>query len=240
MIPWLADEPAFPPLETALTDPDGLLAAGGRLDPDWLLAAYRRGIFPWYGPQEPILWWSPDPRMVLAPGELRISRSLAKRLRRHEFTVRFDHDFAAVIRACAEPRKDGRGTWITREIQRAYCRMHELGYAHSVECYVDGALVGGLYGMALGQMFFGESMFARHTDASKVALAHLARFLEIEGFGLIDCQMTTAHLTSMGGHEIPRKDFARRIAELAGHGRAPGRWPVDAPAGLDWSDRGAC
>jgi len=240
MIPWLADVPVFPPLSAALNEPNGLLAAGGRLDPEWLLAAYRRGIFPWFGPEDPILWWSPDPRMVLCPGDMRITRSLRRRLRRREFEVRLDHDFPAVIGACAAPREPGGGTWITTAIHAAYCRMHELGHAHSVECYAGGELLGGLYGIAIGRMFFGESMFARRTDASKVALAHLCRFLEQEGFGLIDCQMTTTHLVSLGGGEIPRNEFARRVAQLCDEARPAGRWPERAAAEFDWGEKTAC
>lgn len=160
MIPWLGDRPAFPPLSRALREPNGLLAAGGALTPEWLLAAYRRGIFPWFNDGEPILWWSPSPRMVVFPDEVRITRSLRKTLRKGDYEVRLDHDFAAVIRACAAPREPGGRTWITPDIQSAYIRMHQLGYAHSVETYIDGELAGGLYGMALGQAFFGESMFS--------------------------------------------------------------------------------
>lgn len=240
MIPWLDGEPDFPPVDSALHEPDGLLAAGGRLDPDWLIAAYERGIFPWFGPEDPILWWSPDPRMVLLPSAVRVSRSLRRRLRRGEFEIRFDTDFAAVIRACAQPREPGGGTWIVPAIQRAYLRMHELGHAHSVEAYADGGLVGGLYGIALGKVFFGESMFARVTDASKVALAHLARFLELRGFELIDCQMSTDHLRSMGGFEIARGDFARRLERLAHRRAPPERWPAGAAGNWDWSEKSPC
>ncbi len=232
MIPWLADSPEFPPVETALTEPNGLLAAGGALDPDWLLAAYRRGIFPWYSPGEPILWWSPDPRLVLEPARIRISRSLRRTLRRHCFEVRFDTAFAEVVSACAAPRPGQRGTWITPAMRRAYRRMHELGHAHSVETWADGRLVGGLYGIAVGRAFFGESMFSRESDASKVALAHLARFLETRGFGMIDCQMTTSHLLSLGASEISRADFCVEISRLTSEGLSPGPWPPDAGAGF--------
>ena len=206
MIPWLdeAHRPAFPPTSRATRRPNGLLAAGGALTPDWLLAAYRRGIFPWFSDGEPILWWSPDPRMVVFPDQVRITRSLRKTLRNRRYEVRLDHDFAAVIRACAEPREPGGGTWITPAIQAAYLRMHALGYAHSVETWIDGELAGGLYGMALGRAFYGESMFSRRTDASKIAFAHLARFLEQHDFRVLDCQMTTRHLESLGGREIPQ------------------------------------
>lgn len=234
MIPWLFDRPAFPPVERALREPEGLIAAGGELGPEWLLAAYRRGIFPWYSPGEPILWWSPDPRLVLLPGEIRITRSLRKTLRQGRFEIRLDTAFAEVMAACAAPREQGGGTWITAEMQAAYLRMHELGYAHSVESWSDGRLVGGLYGMALGRAFFGESMFSRESDASKVALAHLARFLEMRDYAVIDCQMTTQHLLSMGAREVSRSDFSRGLATWTQEGPQPGRWPADAAQGMDW------
>lgn len=245
MIPWLADElppelspeeaaALFPPPETALREPNGLLCAGGDLSPRRLLGAYRRGIFPWFSPGDPILWWSPDPRMVLFPDEFRISRSLARTLRRGGYTVRLDHDFAAVIAACAAtPRRGQSGTWITRAMRKAYLALHELGWAHSVETWVDGRLVGGLYGIAIGRMFYGESMFSHRTDASKIAAAHLARFLEAEGFGMIDCQMRTEHLASLGAREIPRAEFDARLAALTRAGAPPGAWPTGAAAG-DW------
>lgn len=230
MIPWLEEDTAFPPLETALREPNGLLAAGGDLSPQRMLAAYRRGIFPWYSPGDPILWWSPDPRMVLLPTQMRISRSLRRRLRQGEYQVRFDTDFAAVVEACSRtPRPGQNGTWITPAMRRAYERLHELGYAHSVETWKEGHLVGGLYGVALGRVFYGESMFAHATDASKVALAHLTRFLATQDFGLIDCQMKTEHLASLGAHEIPRREFAARLAALTA-GAAPQRWPDELPA----------
>lgn len=232
MIPWLSGTPGFPPVDQALSEPPGLLAAGGALSPPWLLAAYARGIFPWYSQGEPILWWSPDPRLVLFPAEIRISRSLGKTLRQGRFEVRFDTAFARVLEHCAAPRVPGGGTWITPEMQAAYLRMHELGYAHSVESWDGDELAGGLYGMALGRVFFGESMFARKTDASKVALAHLARYLELSGFAVIDCQMTTAHLLSLGAREVSRASFCRAIATWQTEGPAPGRWPHDAASTL--------
>ncbi|CAL94825.1 leucyl/phenylalanyl-tRNA--protein transferase [Azoarcus olearius] len=235
MIPWLTDRPAFPPVERALTEPNGLLAAGGRLTPEWLLAAYRRGIFPWYSDGEPILWWSPDPRLVLQPAQIRITRSLRKVLRGRRFEVRFDTAFARVIEECAAPREPGGGTWITPEIRAAYLRMHELGYAHSVESWLDGRLVGGLYGMALGRAFFGESMFSRVSDASKVALAHLARFLEQRDFGVIDCQMTTPHLLSMGAHEIARREFCAGLERWTVEGPPPAKWSGTTAAEFDWN-----
>lgn len=234
MIPWLEGAPAFPPGSAALDEPNGLLAAGGALTPEWLIEAYRHGIFPWFNPGEPILWWSPDPRLVLIPDAIRISHSLRKTLRRGHFEVRFDTAFAEVIDACAAPREPGLGTWITAEMRRAYCRMHELGVAHSVESWRDGKLVGGLYGMALGRVFFGESMFSRESDASKVALAHLARFLRTRGYVMIDCQMTTAHLQSMGAREMPRSDFCAALAIHTPGGGLPGKWPADAARSLDW------
>jgi len=227
MIPWLGDRPAFPPLSRALREPNGLLAAGGALTPEWLLAAYRRGIFPWFNDGEPILWWSPSPRMVVFPDEVRITRSLRKTLRKGDYEVRLDHDFAAVIRACAAPREPGGRTWITPDIQSAYIRMHQLGYAHSVETYIDGELAGGLYGMALGQAFFGESMFSRRTDASKIAFAHLTRFLEQRNFRVLDCQMTTQHLASLGGREISRETFAALLDNFARVDLPSARWPED-------------
>ena len=229
MVPWLGAESAFPPLATALTDPNGLLAAGGDLSPQRLLAAYRQGIFPWYSTGEPILWWSPDPRMVLFPGELKISLSLAKTLRNANYEVRLDTAFADVIRDCArKPRQGQSGTWITDEIQAAYCEMHELGHAHSVETWIDGSLAGGLYGMAIGHAFYGESMFSNVRDASKIALAHLCAHLKQRGFGIIDCQMETTHLASLGARPISRRDFVARLAELCPRGDAPALWPAAA------------
>jgi leucyl/phenylalanyl-tRNA--protein transferase len=234
LIPWLEGAPAFPPVSAALDEPNGLLAAGGALTPEWLIEAYRHGIFPWFNPGEPILWWSTHTRLVLIPDAIRISHSLRKTLRRGHFEVRFDTAFAEVIDACAAPREPGLGTWITAEMRCAYCRMHELGVAHSVESWRDGKLVGGLYGMALGRVFFGESMFSRESDASKVALAHLARFLRTRGYVMIDCQMTTAHLQSMGAREMPRSDFCAALAIHTPGGGLPGKWPADAARSLDW------
>lgn len=235
MIPWLEGAPGFPPLEQALTQPNGLLAAGGALDPQWLLTAYRQGIFPWYSPGEPILWWSPDPRLVLLPDELHISRSLRKTLRRCPFELRVDSAFSAVIEACAAPRAPALGTWISAEMRAAYLAMHELGYAHSVECWRDGRLVGGLYGMALGRVFFGESMFSVATDASKVAFAHLVRFLRTRGYAIIDCQMKTAHLMSLGAREITRQQFLDMLDRHACAPRSLHRWPAASLADMDWN-----
>ncbi len=231
MIPWLPSEPVFPPLETALAEPNGLLAAGGDLSPHRLLAAYSRGIFPWYSKGEPILWWSPDPRMVLFPDEIRISRSLAKTLRNKPYEVRLDTAFTDVMAACATaPREGQAGTWITREMRAAYERLHALGFAHSVETWIDGKLAGGLYGVAIGRAFFGESMFSRATDASKIALAHLGAQLRRLGFGIIDCQMETAHLASLGARPIPRAEFRALLDRLVVDNVEPGRWPADAVA----------
>ncbi len=233
MIPWLGPETDFPPVERALAEPrgpNGLLAAGGDLSPQRLLAAYRRGIFPWYSAGEPILWWSPDPRMVLFPDELKISRSLAKVLRNADYEVRLDTAFADVMAACASmPRPGQAGTWITAEMQAAYRRLHQLGYAHSVETWIDGRLAGGLYGVAIGRAFFGESMFSRRSNASKIALAHLCEHLERLEFGIIDCQMETPHLASLGARPIPRSDFVALLRTLAAaETPAPGPWPADA------------
>lgn len=232
MIPWLTGTPRFPPVESALDDPPGLLAAGGELDPEWLIAAYRQGIFPWYSAGEPILWWSPDPRLVLAPSRMKISRSLGRTLRQQRFEIRFDTAFSEVVAACAAPREPGGGTWITEEMQAAYRRMHELGYAHSVEAWYEGSLAGGLYGIGLGRAFFGESMFSRRTDASKVALAYLARYLESRNFAVIDCQMTTAHLLSLGAFEMARAEFRAGLEIWTRQGDGPGRWPEHAGRGL--------
>ena len=225
MIPWLDAATPFPPIDAALTDPEGLLAAGGDLSPARLVDAYRRGIFPWYSDGQPILWWSPDPRMVLHVGEFRVSHSLAKRIRRHEFDLRNDTAFDAVIEACANvPRGQGSGTWITAAMIDAYRRLHRLGYAHSVEAWRGDELAGGLYGLALGKVFFGESMFARATDASKVALAALVARLRQLDVSLIDCQQETGHLASLGARPIPRKRFARHLRELIHSTAAPDGW----------------
>lgn len=227
MIPSLRSGQAFPPVTAALSEPNGLLAAGGDLSVPRLLDAYRHGIFPWFSPGQPILWWSPDPRMALIPHELNISRSLAKTLRNRQYEVRADTSFGAVMRACAEPRRDQEGTWISDDMIGAYGALHELGIAHSIETWVDGKLAGGLYGVAVGRMFFGESMFSRITDASKLALVHLARQLERWQFGMIDCQMHTPHLASLGARAMPRADFMRRLQELVNYRHEPGRWNLD-------------
>lgn len=214
MIPWLTNNMPFPAAGRALSSPNGLLAAGGDLSAPRLLEAYRHGIFPWFNSGEPILWWSPDPRMVLFPDEFKISRSLGKTLRHGKHEVRCDTAFEEVMRACAAPRDDQGGTWIHEDMIAAYGALHELGHAHSVETWLDGKLVGGLYGIAIGRMFYGESMFHTSRDASKIALAHLARQLEDWQFGMIDCQMNTPHLASLGAREIPRTEFIARLQEL--------------------------
>lgn len=227
MIPWLDAQDPFPAVSHALREPNGLLAAGADLSVARLIEAYRRGIFPWYSEDQPLLWWSPDPRMVLFPPEFKLSRSLRKRLRRRDYEIRADSAFDAVMRACAETRHSQEGTWITAEMIAAYGALHRRGIAHSVETWVKGELVGGLYGVALGRMFYGESMFAFATDASKVALAHLVRQLERWNFGTIDCQMKTAHLASFGAREIPRADFMRKLQELVNYPSRSGEWRFD-------------
>ena len=227
MIPWLERDQPFPPVARALREPNGLLAAGADLSVPRLLNAYRHGIFPWYSEGQPVLWWSPDPRMVLVPADMKVSRSLKKRLRRRDCTVRADTAFAEVVSACAEPRAQQPGTWITQEMAAAYAALHRAGYAHCVEVWIDEELAGGLYGVAIGKMFYGESMFSRATDASKIALAHLTRQLERWGFGLIDCQMATAHLASLGAREVPRTDFLRSVSELVNYPTALERWRFD-------------
>ena len=227
MIPWLTPETPFPPLGTALTHPNGLLAAGGDLSPQRLIAAYRCGIFPWFNEGDPILWWSPDPRMVLFPPELKISRSLRKTLKKANYTIRADSAFNQVVRACAEPRKERPGTWIHDEMIAAYTALHEMGLAHSIETWMEGELVGGLYGVAQGKMFFGESMFSRTTDASKVAFVHLVRHLERRGFKMIDCQMKTAHLASFGAREISRNEFSLKLKELVNYPERVDKWCMD-------------
>lgn len=227
MIPWLTPETPFPPLGTALTHPNGLLAAGGDLSPQRLIAAYRCGIFPWFNEGDPILWWSPDPRMVLFPPELKISRSLRKTLKKANYTIRADSAFNQVVQACAAPRKERPGTWIHDEMIAAYTALHEMGLAHSIETWMEGELVGGLYGVAQGKMFFGESMFSRTTDASKVAFVHLVRHLERRGFKMIDCQMKTAHLASFGAREISREEFSLKLKELVNYPERVDKWCLD-------------
>lgn len=205
----------FPPLEYALTEPNGLIAIGGDLSFNRLLSAYQQGIFPWFSDGEPIMWWSPNPRMVLFPNELKISNSLKKTLKNCPFDIRFNTVFRQVITACSNTARKGQpGTWITEDIIDAYCTLHNAGYAISAECWLDNTLVGGCYGVKIGNMFYGESMFHHVTDASKVAFVRLVQKLKDEGVGLIDCQMKTAHLASFGAKEISRDDFIRQLSVL--------------------------
>ena len=227
MIHWLRPAEPFPPVETALAEPNGLLAAGDELSAERLLEAYQQGIVPWFNADQPVLWWSPDPRMVLLPAELRVARSLAKVLRNRVYEVRADSAFRTVMQACAEPRNHQNGTWISPAMIEAYHALHRRGIAHSIETWIDGELAGGLYGVAIGRMFYGESMFTRVTDASKIALVHLVRQLERWGFGMIDCQMHTAHLGRMGGREIPREAFMRKLGELVNYPPISGTWVLD-------------
>ena len=227
MITLLRDNTPFPPVELALRSPNGLLAAGADLKPERLLDAYRHGIFPWFSAGDPILWWSPDPRMVLFPDEFKVSHSLHKTLRRGNHEVRTDSAFERVMRACASPRDGQDGTWIQEEIIEAYVRLHQMGLAHSIETWMDDELVGGLYGVSLGRMFYGESMFSRKTDASKIALAHLVAQLKRWNFGMIDCQMNTPHLATLGAREIPRRQFLILLQELIHYPDIASPWRFD-------------
>ncbi len=219
----LIDEVVFPPPDHA--EPDGLLAIGGDLSSERLLLAYKLGIFPWYAEGQPILWWSPDPRLILEPDKLHISRRLHQTLKKGLFRVTFDRAFASVIQACATVRRKGQdGTWITPEMQKAYVRLHQLGFAHSVESWFKEELVGGVYGVSLGRCFFGESMFSRKADASKVALATLVQQLKAWGFHMIDAQVTTQHLISLGAKEIPRSLFLRRLKKALSFPTMKGKW----------------
>jgi leucyl/phenylalanyl-tRNA--protein transferase len=213
MIFLLDDNPntPFPDVSLAEKEPDGLLAVGGDLTPQRLIQAYQLGIFPWFSEGEPILWWSPDPRTVLYPEKIKISRSLRKTLRKKVYRVTFDQNFDGVIHACAAPREDSPGTWLVPEMINAYSIQHQLGLAHSVEVWQDEQMVGGLYGMAIGRVFFGESMFSRASDSSKVALAYLSSQLKAWGFRMIDCQVYTRHLASLGAEEIPRHQFCKDL-----------------------------
>jgi leucyl/phenylalanyl-tRNA--protein transferase len=223
----LIEDPVFPPPDYA--DPSGLLAVGGDLSSERLLEAYRLGIFPWYSEDQPILWWSPDPRLVLDLKDFKISRSLHKTLKKEIFQVTFDRAFEEVIQACATaPRQEQKGTWITAEMQQAYIHLHGLGYAHSVEGWVEGKLAGGLYGVSLGKAFFGESMFHWKTDASKVALAALVEKLKRWEFHFIDAQMTTEHLLRLGAKELPRRIFLKRLQSALRHPTKRGRWRIDS------------
>jgi len=229
MLPFLNPEQidqAFPPVNQALTDPDGLLAAGGCLSTQRLINAYKQGIFPWYGEDDPILWWSPNPRLVIFPEKLHISKSLQKTLRKQLYQVSFDSAFTQVIEACAAPRKGEAGTWLSQEMQQAYKQLHHAGYAHSVETWHNNKLVGGLYGIALGKVFFGESMFHTKTDASKVAFVSLGQQLSTWGYQLIDCQVHTSHLSSLGAEEIKRNEFCDLLKQYCDIPPHPTAWQL--------------
>ena len=226
MIPFLGPADPFPPVEQALDQPDGLLAAGGSLTTRRLIDAYRRGIFPWFNEGDPILWWSPDPRMVLRPSRLHVSHSLAKKLRKGSFLVTLDRAFARVLDGCAAPRTGDRGTWLSLPMRRAYTALHLAGLAHSIEVWMDGELAGGVYGVGIGRMFFGESMFTRRTDASKIAMARLAAQLERWDCPLIDCQLETDHLLSLGAEHMSRRAFVAEVEHLTKLAAPP--WEIDA------------
>jgi leucyl/phenylalanyl-tRNA--protein transferase len=227
VIPYLEADDPFPPVDLALRDPNGLLAAGGDLSPSRLIDAYGKGIFPWFNEEDPVLWWSPDPRMVLPVDDVHVTRSLRRTIRARKFRVTADTAFMAVMAGCAGPRRDQQGTWITDDMARAYARLFDMGHAHSVEAWNGDELAGGLYGVALGRMFFGESMFSRRSDASKVALVLLARQLARWRFQLIDCQMSTGHLASLGAHEIDRAAFVRQVRQLVREPAVPSPWRLD-------------
>jgi leucyl/phenylalanyl-tRNA--protein transferase len=226
VLAWLDWNDPFPPVERALEDPNGLLCAGADLSVDRLLDAYRHGIFPWYSGGEPVLWWSPDPRMVLYCDELKVARSLSKNIRNKGYEVRIDTVFGQVLDQCAGPRKGEPGTWLGRDMRAAYLRLHRQGYAHCFETWRENELLGGLYGVAIGRMFYGESMFSRATDASKVALVALVHHLKPRGFPMIDCQMNTSLLASLGAREIPRRAFLRSLSTLVNYPELPGKWDV--------------
>jgi len=226
-IPWIDEKSAgFPPVDQAMSEPDGLLAAGDDLSEPRLLDAYLHGIFPWYEAGQPVLWWSPDPRMILRPDCMRISRSLAKLIRQNRFKVTMDVAFAETIAHCAGAKRNTHGTWITTEMQSAYIQLHNSGFAHSIEVWQDTTLVGGLYGVALGRVFFGESMFSAVNNTSKLALAYLARQLQVWDFKLIDCQVSSAHLVSLGAEEISRSEFLRLLGQYAKITGSAGKWQL--------------
>lgn len=227
MIARLGPADPFPPVDRALAEPNGLLAVGATLSVPRLLDAYTRGIFPWFSEGDPILWWCPDPRMVLPTGSVHVSRSLARRLRRADYRATLDRAFPDVLRMCAAPRRDDNGTWLLPSMIRAYERLHDAGVAHSIEIWMDGELAGGLYGVALGRMFYGESMFSRRTDASKMAVVLLTRQLARWDFPLLDCQMHTGHLASLGAVDMPRRDFVAAIAPLVARPPVPAPWRLD-------------
>lgn len=226
---WLTpdDAPgAFPPVEHALREPDGLLAVGGDLSTTRILAAYRQGIFPWYDEGQPLLWWSPDPRCVFRPGDLHVSRRLLREARRSPCELRIDTAFAEVIHACAGPRRHQRGTWITPEMTTAYLRLHAEGWAHSIEVWLEDALVGGLYGLVIGRVFFGESMFSRQANASKMALLLVDCLLKDGALGILDCQVRSRHLLSMGAVTMPRTEFIEGLERLCNPADPFGQWPA--------------
>ena len=227
---WLTvtDAPdAFPPLEEALTEPNGLLAMGGDLSSERLLAAYTKGIFPWYELGQPILWWSPDPRAVLWPEDLHVSRRLQRSSRQSKLTMTCDRAFATVVQRCAEPRRYADGTWITADMSQAYCALHEIGWAHSFEAWHDDQLVGGLYGVAIGRVFFGESMFSRLTNASKIALIAAVTYLQARNFALLDCQIWSSHLQTLGATTLSRAEFLQQLNTLCHPTGDPGSWAQD-------------
>lgn len=226
MIPFLGPADPFPPVDRALENPEGLLAAGGSLSIKRLLDAYRRGIFPWFNEGDPILWWSPDPRTVLRPSRVHVSHSLRKRLRKEAFLLTIDRAFGGVLDGCAAPRADDAGTWLSPPMRRAYLALHAAGYAHSIEVWMDGELAGGIYGVAIGRIFFGESMFTIRADASKIAMVRLAAQLERWAFPLIDCQLETAHLLSLGAEPMPRRQFIAEVEQLIL--QPPPAWVLDA------------
>jgi leucyl/phenylalanyl-tRNA---protein transferase len=226
MIPFLGPADPFPPVEQALDQPDGLLAAGGSLSPKRLVDAYRRGIFPWFNEGDPILWWSPDPRTVLRPSQVHVSHSLRKRLRKDNFCITMNRSFARVLDACAAPRAGESGTWLSEQMRRAYALLHREGLAHSIEVWMEGELTGGIYGVGIGRMFFGESMFARRTDGSKIAMVRFCRQLERWGLPLIDCQLETDHLLSLGAEPMPRRQFVKEVDLLTREPAPP--WQFDA------------
>ena len=229
-IAWLSPgDPieSFPPLEAATREPDGLLAAGGDLTVERLLYAYRSGIFPWYDDGQPLLWWSPDPRCVLFPGDLHVSRRMRRTLRQSSAEIRFNHDFGQVIRACAAPRASQQDTWITGDMITAFEQLHKEGWAHSIEVWENDELSGGVYGLAIGRVFFGESMFSRKPNASKIALLALTRYLEDSQFELLDCQVISSHLLSLGATLIPRTEFASALARLCDSPDRFENWPSD-------------
>ncbi len=236
-LPWLNpddESAAFPPAKLALKDPEGLVAAGGDLSPKRVLRAYHEGIFPWYEEDQPILWWSPDPRGIIYPKKFIAHKRLLRTLKKKAWRITYDQSFVDVMKACAEPRSNSRGTWITPEMLRAYSLLHQLGYAHSIEVWNDNNyLVGGIYGVAIGSIFFGESMFSRETDTSKVALLYLCAYLDTWGYKMIDTQLTSNHLTSLGGINIPREEYLHILPKLTQQSVNTNAWQQDYPLVLD-------